>query len=525
MKSKLLFFFLIAAMISAGAQTPQPAGPAPGTRPRANHDEKKESSSFLGDADNLDPMQVKDENIKDDEEPVLEDIRDVLNKPEKPATTATDKVPPPEIIPQGSEAPGQAPAPSPVASPSSAPIKKKKIKKAQVVKKPKKPIVVRPKVKASHPVAHGYNLQSDDPDYNLEQKFHNIYNTYNAKPTSVEAWSSVLMDRKAEVYVVQKGDTLWSISKTLFADPLFWPKIWSLNRMGIVNPHFITPGLQVLFYSGDGVNIPSLAVGTKKSVKEDETGMEETAQSSDDKTPSLKTSNGGIRAGVIPDSLPLSRNDNYFLPPKVLEVQLKNDVDIVENFENDILLANNSIKSEIELSLAEISKGRCGGNHIMKGDSNTEAGATFNMYEPLETLKTDIGKVYAYRYVGQATALGNNKLKVTKCNTVMSEDLLYVSPQNVEALKETKISKVSQPEIMGGPNLGTQSLFSNKQMVYINLGSQPIENGQSVFVHSQLTEEVSGEIKILEKFGSFAIGVLTEVDDLIQKGDSVTFQR
>lgn len=530
MKAKLLFLFLICFLTqqtsfaegaAAGTPAPMPAGPIPGTRPRGNADPHKESSSFVGDPDSLDPMQVQKENLKEDEEPVLEDIRQVLDEPDKKAKQ--DEVPPPVITdpnaPKADATNGGEPAVKKAVTP-----KPKKVSHKLPKKIIKKPVVVvkKPKVHVKPtPIVHQPNLQSDDPDFGLEKKFHSIYNTYNSEPTSVEAWSAVLNNRKAQVYIVQKGDTLWSISKTLFGDPLFWPKIWSLNRQGIVNPHFITPGLQVMFYSGSEENIPSLAVGAK--VKTDKSG--EAASTEEGVEPALTTLDTSVPAGVIPDSLPLSRNDNYFLPNKNIKIDLQNDVEVPETYESDILLTKAFIKTEIEIAKDENGKGRCGGNHVIKGKLGAGSEPTFKIYEPLETLQTDIGKVFAYRMVGEATVTGVDKIKVTSCTTVMSPDLVFVSPKNVNDLRETRISKVQQPEIMGGPNLGTQSLFSNKQLIYINLGVQNVDVGQSVFVRSQLTEENSGEIKLLDKFGSFAIGILTEVDDLIEKGDLVTLQK
>lgn len=92
--------------------------------------------------------------------------------------------------------------------------------------------------------------QSDEPDLAKEDRFFQIFQKYNSQPTNNEKWNQVFTDEKPRIYTVLKKDTLWDVSKVLFADPNFWPKIWSFNTSEILNPHEIRPGWKISFSPG-----------------------------------------------------------------------------------------------------------------------------------------------------------------------------------------------------------------------------------------------------------------------------------
>ncbi|PIS10491.1 MAG: hypothetical protein COT73_09090 [Bdellovibrio sp. CG10_big_fil_rev_8_21_14_0_10_47_8] len=105
------------------------------------------------------------------------------------------------------------------------------------------------------PVVHG----QDEPDLKKESRFHQLYETYNVNPTQDESWTGAVTG-KAQTYSIQNGDTLWGLSETLFGDPQFWPKIWSINNQDIENPHQIEPEQVLQFIPGTTSVPPQMAV-------------------------------------------------------------------------------------------------------------------------------------------------------------------------------------------------------------------------------------------------------------------------
>jgi len=63
---------------------------------------------------------------------------------------------------------------------------------------------------------------------------------------------SELAPNAPESHTVQRGDTLWDISKLFLTSPWRWPELWGMNLDQIRNPHLIYPGQVLHLVKADG---------------------------------------------------------------------------------------------------------------------------------------------------------------------------------------------------------------------------------------------------------------------------------
>jgi hypothetical protein len=80
------------------------------------------------------------------------------------------------------------------------------------------------------------------------------------RPISDDIWKQVAGEQIMGKYDITRGDTLYDISKRLFGDARYWPKIWSLNNGSILNPHLIRPGNRIAFMPGTGTSLPTVGI-------------------------------------------------------------------------------------------------------------------------------------------------------------------------------------------------------------------------------------------------------------------------
>ncbi len=93
-----------------------------------------------------------------------------------------------------------------------------------------------------------------------EKKITKYYKSHGVLQDNI--WEEWLSKNYSEVYVIQKGDTLWDISDKFLDSPWYWPKIWEMN-LYITNPHWIYPGNELKF-SYSGKTGPTITVVPKR---------------------------------------------------------------------------------------------------------------------------------------------------------------------------------------------------------------------------------------------------------------------
>ena len=84
-----------------------------------------------------------------------------------------------------------------------------------------------------------------------------------AAPVMLAQGDSAVRDSAPDRYVVQRGDTLWSIATKFLNDQWRWPEIWRMNQEQIRNPHLISPG-DVLVLDRS-VSPPQLRLGEEQA--------------------------------------------------------------------------------------------------------------------------------------------------------------------------------------------------------------------------------------------------------------------
>ncbi len=371
------------------------------------------------------------------------------------------------------------------------------------------------------------------------------YVKFNNKP--IEGWSSILERADVErFYRVQKGDTLYGISKTFFGDPNFWPKIWSINS-NLTNPHIIEKG-NIIYFRGGTIFLPPLfGIDSVKSQN--------------------YTYGSGLLEPLIPpkplkDIEPISKKifPNYF-QPNGLRKNEHNKLGLISTrkrqaqFAQRKVMITSEVALEKPLSLGKIKRIQGGGLFAKKGilvlvsldRKNLDVAplkefTVFRYTREGLPLKNKKMKASLVEWLGTVKILSHNKgeeylAKIIQANDFISRgDFLsnekiqtLTLPNRIEKIKSEALNSIV--EIIGANKSKDLNIIGEGGIVYFNGGSKggilegaiyPVfQNfGANFFKTTRLKyfPKNIGYVKIAKTNKHYSTGVVFNLSDEVSTG-------
>ena len=298
------------------------------------------------------------------------------------------------------------------------------------------------------------------------------------KPIPDESWKTIAGTRISEKYEIVKGDTLYDISKRLFGDARYWPKIWALNNGAITNPHWIKPGNFVAFLPGTGSSLPAIAIN----------GIAVTAEN-------------GAEVGTTSDAAPSARirsMDWKYLPPQSWEninIELPPDVDPLGfdlHAKNRIIaktgfdLAAVAATDRIPL-LGEITGANSDGQYLTIGDTiyitgedNLQVGTTYAVTTEPATLQSASSdrSGYAYQILGRIKITGVRDnlftgVVLTNLDYMPRKTRLITLPGRIKGVKPIPGQSPVEGVLLLDPDISTTRTAQHK-LVFVDRGSEDV---------------------------------------------------
>lgn len=382
-----------------------------------------------------------------------------------------------------------------------------------------------------------------EPDYSREAQFHRIYKSYNEQPTSVELWEKAVGGRESEIYKVQKGDTLWGISTTFFGDPNFWPKVWSLNKGSILNPHEIDPTMNIQFFPGTADEAPTLELAgaeAQDTVVEAGKAPVETAKLNGGalpppkkRTPLLKTLPGSLpsyRMGMLQDSkveLQVELPKNQFpTAPEYLEYYM---VDAPIQGVGQVTATEMNMKTAGDYQFIYVRLTEGGGKDFVAQKNlakindprvKDRQGQMVEIQGEIEVLEKVNDQQNIYR------AMVKRAIQPVEVGAVLTPGRLpMIDPSSSD------VTTGVGAKIIGGQFDKKRSLFGNNTLVFLDAGaSAGLQEGQSLAIFADervrnkkneavMNDRVIGKLKIVRVSQNFATAYVVKATDDILVGD------
>jgi hypothetical protein len=405
-------------------------------------------------------------------------------------------------------------------------------------------------------------LAVDDPDIKKEKKFHNIYEIYNSIPTPTEKWEPSAKKGKTQKYSIQKGDTLWDISETLFGDGFFWSKVWSLNP-NIKNPHEVSSGTEIQFTQGSGLSAPTLAIGSKSndvSVLINQ-NVQDISKERFSKVLTTQEKEFQLEKDdkILPSAIkrtPLLKKFPQSIPDWIMEGKSDEPAIVFQNLmvkspEAELYLpffiSENEIPSVGKVHEMELTSRYAGvGDYVFIDGAELKTGNLYTIYNSLGHVGVDkesktsplmIQVQGEVEIVGPVESLF--KARVTKAivpveiNSFVMASALPLMNMGVD--KSAAATKNIAAEVIGGDFNIDRKLMAEQNILFLNKGMQAGLNlGDLVPIYAtrqlrQVTSKILqdkrkiGLVKIVKVEANYATGVIVDSIEEIRPGDTTSF--
>ncbi len=404
--------------------------------------------------------------------------------------------------------------------------------------------------------AHAQETQEgqdqDQPADQIEENWHNVYSKYYSKSLSEEEWSQLAGDKINETYKVQKGDTLWGISTTLFGNGFYWPKIWQLND-DITNPHNIATDYEIHFTAGTTETPPEVKLVNKAPLPPVLADKGTTARKDMPNelttTPTIPPPAFKYRPVLekIPPSLPTlvarKQDNNYdksgfsleekkttFWPEKIYLQSYLAESNPEEGGKVVEAEADQTQAGNYQYVYVKLDKGEIGKRYVSYSVGKS-------LVDPEKRTKTS-GKPIYYGGEMEVVELVNAsqnvfKAIVTKCISPVTVDS-YVIESKLDVIDLTPtddFAKVSG-QVIGGELENSRYNLGLYSFIYIDVGSeQGVKEGQMIRIlknerirkeeHSyvRIEEHPIGEAKVVKVTPKYTTAVVLRMNREIRVGD------
>ncbi|MEZ5331030.1 MAG: LysM peptidoglycan-binding domain-containing protein [Thermoanaerobaculia bacterium] len=332
----------------------------------------------------------------------------------------------------------------------------------------------------------------------------------------------------AEVYTIERGDTLWDLSGRFYSDPYLWPQLWERNRY-ILDAHWIYPG-------------DPLVVGFQVTPLEQLADVEESAPEEEPESMFDTSSEGPMPLGVESDiycSGFIGEPGRSF-PNRILGSEYQNlgptlTSNRYKRRTHDPLTAPTAKVGLYTGDVVYLEQGRAAG---------ITPGTVYSIVQPSELVHhPDSGALVGqlYRYMGRVRVLSVQESSsiaeiVFSCDAVnVGASLEPFEPEPVPLRRRTPMRGINDPEpweeLQNGPSIVLASdeivTLGQNHIVYIDAGSRnSVEPGDMFTVYRRsatgLPPMVVGEVAVLAVHESSSVARILESRYSIYVGDKLS---